>query len=146
MSWCWGNGTSAICWRITPPTMGCARTMHSTRIRRSIDLRRPSGVSHQFLGPVVFIGTTFGSHNRSAHPFERSKSAAYPPTPGRRGEQKRHLTSFTELSPEFCVLFTNFHDALIVRLGLLSAGRSAACPRAGSGRCHCGGMEISAGP
>ena len=33
-----GNGTSAVCWRITPPTtMGCARTLHSTRIRRSID-------------------------------------------------------------------------------------------------------------
>jgi hypothetical protein len=25
MSWSWGKGTSAICWRITPPnTMGCA--------------------------------------------------------------------------------------------------------------------------
>src|SRR6516165_6974050 len=61
MSWCWGNGTSAICWRITPPTtMGCARTSHSTRIRRSIDLRRQSGVSHQSLGSAVSIGTTFG--------------------------------------------------------------------------------------
>src|SRR6516162_2088071 len=64
-SWCWGNGTSAICWRITPPTtMGCARTLHSTRIRRSIDLRRQSGVSHQSLGSAVSIGTTFGRHNR----------------------------------------------------------------------------------
>jgi len=31
-------------------TMGCARSLHSTRIRRSIDLRRQSGVSHQSLG------------------------------------------------------------------------------------------------
>ena len=45
-----GKGTSAICWRITTPTtMGCARTLRSTRIRRSIDLRRQSGVSHQSL-------------------------------------------------------------------------------------------------
>ena len=65
MSWCWGNGTSAIYWRITPPTtMGCARTLHLTRIRRSIDLRRQSGVSHQSLGSAVSIGTTFGRHNR----------------------------------------------------------------------------------
>ena len=63
-SWCWGNGTSAICWRITPPTtMGCARTLHSTRIHRSIDPCRQSGVSHQSLGSAVSIGTTFGPHN-----------------------------------------------------------------------------------
>src|SRR6516162_2683196 len=56
MSWCWGNGTSAICWRTTPPTtMGCARTLHSTRIRRSIDPCRQSGVSHQSLGSAVSI-------------------------------------------------------------------------------------------
>ena len=36
------------------------------RIRRSIDLRRQSGVSHQSLGSAVFIGTTFGRHNRYA--------------------------------------------------------------------------------
>ncbi|HEY2599022.1 MAG TPA: integrase core domain-containing protein, partial [Candidatus Dormibacteraeota bacterium] len=31
-----GKGTSAICWRITPPiTMGCARTLRSTRILHS---------------------------------------------------------------------------------------------------------------
>src|SRR5215472_16808256 len=65
MSWCWGKGTSAICWRITPPTTtGCARTLGSTRMRRSIDLRRQSGVSHQSLGSAVSIGTTFGWHNR----------------------------------------------------------------------------------
>src|SRR5215470_17466102 len=65
MSWCWGKGTSAICWRITPPTTtGCARTLHSTRMLRSIDLRRQSGVSHQSLGSAVSIGTTFGWHNR----------------------------------------------------------------------------------
>jgi hypothetical protein len=44
--------------------MGCARTLHSTRIRRSIDLCRQSGVSHQSLGSAVSIGTTFGRHNR----------------------------------------------------------------------------------
>src|SRR5438552_876709 len=36
----------------------------STRILRSIDLRRQSGVSHQSLGSAVSIGTTFGWHNR----------------------------------------------------------------------------------
>ena len=62
---CWGNGTSAICWRITrPTTMGCARTLRSTRMLRSIDLRRQSGVSHQSLGSAVSIGTTFEWHNR----------------------------------------------------------------------------------
>src|SRR5690348_14365537 len=35
-----------------PTTMGCAGTLHSTRIRRSIALRRQSGVSHQSLGSV----------------------------------------------------------------------------------------------
>jgi len=45
-------------------SMGCARTLHSTRIRRSIDLRRQSGVSHQSLGSAVSIGTMFGWHNR----------------------------------------------------------------------------------
>jgi hypothetical protein len=54
-----GKGTSAICWRITPPTTtGCARTLRSTRIPLSIDLRRPSGVSHQSLGWAVSIATT----------------------------------------------------------------------------------------
>src|SRR5215467_465640 len=65
MSWCWGKGTSAICWRITrPTTTGCARTLRSTRMLRSIDRRRQSGLSHQSLGPAVSIGTTFGWHNR----------------------------------------------------------------------------------
>jgi len=50
----------------SPCTMGCARTLHSTRIRRSIDRRRLSGVSHQSLGSAVSIGTTFGWHNRKA--------------------------------------------------------------------------------
>src|SRR5215831_5335198 len=60
-----GGGTSALCWRITRPTTpGCARTLRSTRIRRSIDRRRQSGVSHQSLGSAVYIGTTFGWHNR----------------------------------------------------------------------------------
>src|SRR5215472_17941014 len=37
MSWCWGTGTSVICWRITPPTTtGCVRTLRSTRMLRSI--------------------------------------------------------------------------------------------------------------
>src|SRR5947208_7781743 len=68
MSWSWAKGISATFWRITrPTTMGCARTLHSTRIRRSIDLRRQSGVSHQSLGSAVSIGTTFGRHNRLAH-------------------------------------------------------------------------------
>ena len=44
--------------------MGCARTLRSTRIPRSIDLRRQSGASHQSLGSAVFIGITFGWHNR----------------------------------------------------------------------------------
>ena len=43
---------------------GCARALHSTRIRRSIALCRQSGVSHQSLGSAVSIGTTFGRHNR----------------------------------------------------------------------------------
>src|SRR5215472_1580096 len=65
MSWCWGKGTSVICWRITrPTTTGCARTLRSTRMLRSIDLRRQSGLSHQSLGSAVSIGTTFGWHNR----------------------------------------------------------------------------------
>src|SRR5215472_17118573 len=51
----------------SPCTMGCARTLHSTRIRRSIDLRRQSGASRQSLGSAVSIGTTFGWHNRQAH-------------------------------------------------------------------------------
>src|SRR5215472_11216862 len=68
MSWCWGDGTSAICWRITrPTTTGCARTLRSTRMLRSIDLRRQSGVLHQSLGSAVSIGTTFGWHNRYTH-------------------------------------------------------------------------------
>jgi hypothetical protein len=53
-----GKGTSGICWPITrPTTMGCARTLHSTRIPRSIALRRQPGVSHQSLGSAVSIGT-----------------------------------------------------------------------------------------
>src|SRR5215471_13251672 len=57
MSWCWGNGTSVICWRITrPTTTGCARTLRSTGILRSIDRRRQSGVLHQSLGSAVYIG------------------------------------------------------------------------------------------
>ena len=48
----------------SPCTMGRARTLRSTRIPRSIDLRRQSGVSHQSLGSAVSIGTTFGWHNR----------------------------------------------------------------------------------
>ena len=43
---------------------GCARTLHSTRIRHSIALRRQSGVSHQSLGSAVSTGTMFGWHNR----------------------------------------------------------------------------------
>jgi transposase InsO family protein len=43
---------------------GGARTLHSTRIPRSIDLRGQSGVSHQSPGSAVSIGTTFGWHNR----------------------------------------------------------------------------------
>ena len=67
MSWCSAKGTSAIYWRITPPTiMGCARTLRSTRIPRSTDLRIQSGVSHQSLGLAVSIGTTFGWHKRQA--------------------------------------------------------------------------------
>src|SRR5262252_3148522 len=65
MSWCWGKSTSVICWRITrPTTTGCARTLRSTRMLHSIDLRRQSGLSHQSLGSAVSIGTTFGWHNR----------------------------------------------------------------------------------
>src|SRR5215468_9577338 len=65
MWWCWGKGTSVICWRITrPTTTGCARTLRSARMLRSIDPRRQSGVSHQSLGSAVSIGTTFGWHNR----------------------------------------------------------------------------------
>src|SRR5215471_5810225 len=65
MSWCWGKGTSVICWRITrPTTTRRARTLRSTRMLRSIDLRRQSGLSHQSLGSAVSIGTTFGWHNR----------------------------------------------------------------------------------
>jgi transposase InsO family protein len=60
-----GRGTSVICWRITPPTTtGCVRTLHSTRMPRSIDLCRQSGLSHQSLGSAVSIDTTFGWHNR----------------------------------------------------------------------------------
>ena len=66
---CRGVGGNAppsfICWRITrPTTTGCARTLRSTRMLRSIDLRRHSGLSHQSLGSAVSIGTTFGWHNR----------------------------------------------------------------------------------
>ena len=43
---------------------GGARTLHSTRIRRSIDPCRQSGVSHQSFGSAVSIGTMFGWHNR----------------------------------------------------------------------------------
>src|SRR5215471_19547692 len=65
MWWCWGKGTSVICWRITrPTTTECARTLRSTRMLRSIDLRRQSGLSHQSLGSAVSIGITFGWHNR----------------------------------------------------------------------------------
>jgi hypothetical protein len=60
-----GERHCAICWRITPATtMVCARTLHSTRIARSIALRRQSGISHQSLGSAISIGTTFGWHNR----------------------------------------------------------------------------------
>ena len=45
-------------------TTGCARTLRSTRILRSIDLRRQSVGSHQSLGSAVSIVTTFGWHNR----------------------------------------------------------------------------------
>jgi hypothetical protein len=38
--------------------------LRSTRILRTIALRRQSGVSHQSLGSAVSIGTTFGWHNR----------------------------------------------------------------------------------
>src|SRR5262252_9750840 len=70
MWWCWGKGTSVICWRITrPTTTGCARTLRSTRMLRSIDLRRQSGLSHQSLGSAVSIGTTFGWHNRYTQLF-----------------------------------------------------------------------------
>jgi hypothetical protein len=58
-----GKGISAICWQITPPTT-MARTLRLTRILRSIDQRRQSGVSHQSLGSAVSIGTAFGWHNR----------------------------------------------------------------------------------
>jgi hypothetical protein len=44
--------------------LGCARTLRSTRMLRSIDLRRQSGSSHQSLGSAVSIGTTFGWDNR----------------------------------------------------------------------------------
>src|SRR5215470_17191167 len=72
MWWCWGKGTSVICWRITrPTTTGCARTLRSTRMLRSIDLRRQSGLSHQSLGSAVSIGTTFGWHNRYTQPVPR---------------------------------------------------------------------------
>jgi len=48
-------------WPITRPTAtGCARTLHSTRIPRSVDLRRQSGISHQSFGSAVSVGTTFG--------------------------------------------------------------------------------------
>ena len=40
--------------------VGCARTLRPTRMLRSIDLRRQSGLSHQSLGSAVSIGTTFG--------------------------------------------------------------------------------------
>ena len=43
---------------------GVRTHLRSTKIPRSIDLRRQSGASHQLLGWVVFIGTTFGWHNR----------------------------------------------------------------------------------
>ena len=43
---------------------GGARILHVTRILRSIDRRRQSGVLHQSLGSAVYIGTTFGWHNR----------------------------------------------------------------------------------
>src|SRR5262249_13192654 len=48
----------------SPCTTGCVRTLRSTRMLRSIDLRRQSGLSHQSLGSAVSIGTTFGWHNR----------------------------------------------------------------------------------
>jgi hypothetical protein len=52
MSWCWEKDTSAICWRITPPTTtGRACILRSTRILRSIDLRKQSGGSH-----VTWVG------------------------------------------------------------------------------------------
>jgi HAD superfamily hydrolase (TIGR01509 family) len=50
----------------SPVQWGCARTLRSTRIPRSIALRRQSGVSHQSLGSAVSIGTTFGWRNRQA--------------------------------------------------------------------------------
>jgi hypothetical protein len=48
----------------SPCTMVCARTLPSTTMHRSADLRRQSGVSHQSFGSAVSIGTTFGWHNR----------------------------------------------------------------------------------
>jgi len=47
----------------SPYTTGCARTLRSTRMLRSIDRRRQSGLSHQSLSLAVSIGTTFGRHN-----------------------------------------------------------------------------------
>src|SRR5215831_8358481 len=82
MWWCWGKRTSVICWRITrPTTTGCARTLRSTRMLRSIDLRRQSGLSHQSLDSAVSIGTTFGWHNRYTQPVRALHMAlhvAYP--------------------------------------------------------------------
>ena len=43
---------------------GVRTHLRSTRILRSIDLRKQSGGSHQSLGSAVSIGTTFGWHNR----------------------------------------------------------------------------------
>jgi hypothetical protein len=62
--------------RITPPTtMGCARTLRSTRILRSIALRRQSGVSHQQLGSAVSITPVDrirdGGYDRALHRLER---------------------------------------------------------------------------
>src|SRR5215831_18334471 len=74
MWWCWGKGSSVICWRITRPiTTGCARTLRSTRMLRSIDLRRQPGLSHQSLGSAVSIGTTFGWHNRYTQAIKLAK-------------------------------------------------------------------------
>jgi hypothetical protein len=58
--------------------MECARTLRSTRIRRSIDLRRQSGVSHQSLGSAVFIDTTCGWQNWQAQALGALLSTAGP--------------------------------------------------------------------
>ena len=46
---------------LAPLKLRRCRPLHSTRIRRSIDPCRQSGISHQSLGSAVSIGTTFGT-------------------------------------------------------------------------------------